>query len=216
MDKVPSSPKITKDKILETALLLLIRDGYTSLNIKTLAKELGCSTQPVSWHFGNMEGLRKELADYALSYTNKKMQPHTDNAFEAFTEIRNAYANIAFDEPNLFRFLFLDGSSGYCIGGMETICGLSENNDLIENISELFGITINNAAEYVGNCTIYSHGILALVVSGVIKSDKKQVLQMIDNAGYAFLLKAGGNIDYAIKLNSELESKKNGITKMGV
>lgn len=213
---MPSSPKIPKDKILKTALLLLIRDGYTSLNIKTLAKELGCSTQPISWHFGNMEGLRKELADYALSYTNKKMQPHTDNAFEAFTEIGSAYANIAFDEPNLFRFLFLDGSSGYCIGGMETICGLSENNDLIENISELFGITVNNAAEYIGNCIIYSHGILALVVSGVIKSNKDQVLQMINNAGYAFLLKAGGNIDYAMEITNKLERKKNMTTKTEV
>lgn len=213
---MPSSPKIPKQKILETALLLLIRDGYASLNIKTLAKELECSTQPISWHFGNMEGLRKELADYALSYTNKKMQPHTDNAFEAFTEIGNAYANIAFEEPNLFRFLFLDGSSGYCIGGMETICGFSDNNDLIENISKLFNIAIKNAAEYVGNCTIYSHGILALVVSGVINSDKNQVLQMINNAGYAFLLKAGGNIDYAMELNNKLERKKKRITKMEV
>lgn len=201
---MPSSPKIPKNKILETALRLLIRDGYASLNIKTLAKELGCSTQPVSWHFGNMEGLRKELADYALSYANKKMQPHTDNAFVAFTEIGSAYVNIAFEEPNLFRFLFLDGSSGYCVGGMEAICESSENKDLIKNISELFDISKNNTAEYIENTTIYSHGILSLVVSGVIKSSKSQVLQMIDNAGYAFLLKAGGNIDDAMKLNNKL------------
>ncbi len=199
---MPSSPKIPKELILKYALDMLIRDGFSSINIKSLSNEIGCSTQPISWHFGNMEGLRKELANYALAYTNNKMQPHSDNAFEAFTEIGKAYANIAFDEPNLFKFLFLDGSSGYCIGGMEMIFGFAENNNLYEDISRLFGITINNAAEYIGNCTIYSHGILALVVSGVIKSDKNQVLQMIDSAGYAFLLKAGGNIDYAMKLNN--------------
>lgn len=213
---MPSSPKIPKKKILETALILLIRDGYASINIKTLAKELGCSTQPVSWHFGNMEGFRKELADFALSYTNKKMKPHSDNAFEAFTEIGNAYVNIAFNEPNLFRFLFMDGNSSYCGGGIENICELSENQALIKNISELFGISINNAAEYVGNLIIYSHGILTLVVSGVIKSNKGQVLQMIDNAGYAFLLKAGGDIDYAMKLNNKLEGEKNETAKMEI
>lgn len=201
---MPSSPKIPKAKILEAALKLLIREGYSSLNITTLAKELGCSTQPVSWHFGNMEGLRRELADYALSYTNKKLQPHSDNAFEAFTEIGNAYVNLAFEEPNLFKFLFLDGSSGYCMGGVDAMFGACENKAFMKSISELFSITVDQAAEYVGNSTIYTHGILALVVSGVIKSDKRQVLQMINNAGYAFLLKAGGNIDDAMKLNNRL------------
>lgn len=200
---MPSSPKIPKEKILKIALFLLIRDGYETLNIKTLAKELGCSTQPISWHFGNMDGLRKELADYAVSYSNKKMQPNAENGFEAFTEVGNAYVNIAFEEPNLFRFLFLDGSSGYCIGGMEELCGLTENDKLIESIANYFCIDPKNAAEYLKNSIIYSHGILALVVSGVIKSDKKQVMQMINNAGYAFLLKAGGNIDIAKKLDNK-------------
>ncbi|MDO4275632.1 MAG: hypothetical protein Q4D16_18335 [Eubacteriales bacterium] len=52
-------------------------------------------------------------------------------------EIGNAYVNIAFDEPTLFGFLFLDGSGGYCIGGMETIYELSENNDLIKKTNFL-------------------------------------------------------------------------------
>lgn len=153
---MPSSPKIPKEKILKTVLFLLIRDGYETLNIKTLAKELGCSTQPISWHFGNMDGLRKELADYAVSYSNKKMQLNAEDGFEAFTEVGNAYVNIAFEEPNLFRFLFLDGSSGYCIGGMEDLCGLTENNKLIESIANYFCIDPKNAAEYLEN-SIFTH-----------------------------------------------------------
>lgn len=109
------------------------------------------------------------MADYALSYTNKKMQPHSDNAFEAFTEIGNAYVNLAFEEPNLFKFLFLDGSSGYYMGGMEAMFGVCENKAFIKSISGLFSITVEQAAEY------------------------------------AFLLKAGGNIDDAMKLNNSLE-----------
>ena len=43
--------QITKKIILETALQMLIRDGYTSITVKTLAAEIGCSTQPIVWHF---------------------------------------------------------------------------------------------------------------------------------------------------------------------
>ena len=42
---------ISKEVILEAALKMLIRDGYASVNVKTLAAEIGCSTQPIVWHF---------------------------------------------------------------------------------------------------------------------------------------------------------------------
>ena len=58
--------QISKEVILEAALKMLIRDGYSAINIKTLSKAIGCSTQPLVWHFDNMEGLRKALADHAL------------------------------------------------------------------------------------------------------------------------------------------------------
>ena len=60
--------QIPKEKILETALQLLIRDGHEAITIKAVAKELGTSTQPISWTFGNMENFRTALAEYALNY----------------------------------------------------------------------------------------------------------------------------------------------------
>ena len=50
--------QITKEIILETALQMLIRDGYTAITVKTLASEIGCSTQPIVWHFENMNCFR--------------------------------------------------------------------------------------------------------------------------------------------------------------
>ena len=51
--------QITKEIILETALQMLIRDGYGAITVKTLAAEIGCSTQPTVWHFENMNGFRQ-------------------------------------------------------------------------------------------------------------------------------------------------------------
>lgn len=64
--------QIPKEAILKAALRKLIRDGYSSLNIKSIAEEIGCSTQPISWHFGNMETLRRALAEFALNYAMRK------------------------------------------------------------------------------------------------------------------------------------------------
>ena len=63
---MPSSPKIKKEDMLQAALELVARDGYAALNIKAVARELGCSTAPISWQFGGMDGLR--VRDHILDY----------------------------------------------------------------------------------------------------------------------------------------------------
>ena len=105
--RMGSIARIPKDQILDAALKMLIRDGYDSINIKTLAKELGCSTQPISWHFGSMPNLRKELTEAAFQYADKKMIPPPDDvvAIDRFREMGNRYVDLAYDEPNLARFL---------------------------------------------------------------------------------------------------------------
>ena len=102
---MPSSPKIPKEMILEHALKMLIRDGYESINIKALAKEIGCSTQPISWHFGNMDGLRSELSDYARNHLINKLFNMQKNAVLSFLDLGLNYLNVAFDEPNLFKYI---------------------------------------------------------------------------------------------------------------
>ena len=102
--------QVSKEVILDAALKMLIRDGYSAINIKTLSKEIGCSTQPLVWHFENMDGLRKALADYALMYVNKKMgSSSADGSIAIFEQVGRTYINMALNEPNLFQFVFLNG-----------------------------------------------------------------------------------------------------------
>ena len=63
---------ISREVILEAALKILIRDGYAAVNVKTIASEIGCSTQPIVWHFENMDGVRTALSEYAREYAAKK------------------------------------------------------------------------------------------------------------------------------------------------
>ena len=63
---MPSTPKVQKEIILKTAFELLLCEGYGAINIKTVAQQLGCSTQPISRQFGSMDGFRKELLEYGI------------------------------------------------------------------------------------------------------------------------------------------------------
>ena len=162
--------QISKEVILETALKMLIRNGYSSVNIKTLSKEIGCSTQPLVWHFENMEGLRKDLAQYALSYANEKMRPAAENGVEAFEQVGVAFIHIAVAKPNLFRFLYLEGYSGSPAENFDALTKDDDNAELIKRISRDLGISEDSAGRYLQNTIIYTYGIAALSATGIIKA----------------------------------------------
>lgn len=204
---MPSSPKIPKELILENALTMLIREGYAALNIKALAKEIGCSTQPISWHFGNMGGLREALAQEALSYANQKLTPQSENFIEAFLQIGFAYANMAFDEPNLFRFIYMGESKQYCQGGFSSILADKGNAALIEGLSKNLHADKNEVGKFVQRMVIYTHGIASLIAVGVLQGTKEEVYKMISEMGIDLLSKLNVDIDFQ-KVLSNITSPK--------
>jgi len=183
--------QISKEMILQAALELLIQEGYLAVNIKTLAKKIGCSTQPIVWQFDNMEGFRKALTEYALSYANNKMCPSAENAIEAFEQVGIAFLKIAANESNLFRFLYLDGYSGTCANNFDALIKDEDNSVLIKRIVEYFQISEESTGRYLQNTIIYTHGIASLVATGVIKASIEEMMLMINSVGDAFLLQAG-------------------------
>ena len=44
---MPPKVKITKENIVETAIELIKKEGEVSLNARSIASSLGCSTQPI-------------------------------------------------------------------------------------------------------------------------------------------------------------------------
>lgn len=183
--------QISKEIILQAALTMLIRDGYSSINIKTLANEIGCSTQPVVWHFENMEGLRMALAEYAQEYANRKMSPAVENAVAAFERIGRAYVEIAVKEPNLFRFLYLEDNKSKKVNHFGAIASGEKSTELIGQIADYLGIPKENVGRYLQNTIIYSHGVATLVATGVITASEEEMMEMINRAADGFLMQEG-------------------------
>ena len=181
---------ITKEVILEAALKMLIRDGYESVNVKTLASEIGCSTQPIVWHFENMEGLRLALAEYAMAYAAKKASSSYENKLESFEFLGRSYVKMALKEPNLFKFLYLGESPRGKPYNLKDI-GKAKNKEMISMIAVQTGLNEDQVIRFVRNTIIYSHGIATMLATGVLKGTEKEMMQMINNAADAFILSEG-------------------------
>lgn len=192
---MPRSVQITKEKILTAALDILIRDGYSTVNIKSIAKELKCSTQPIAWQFGNMDNMREALTQEAVIYANQKMMPTSTNCIEAFWQIGYAYINLAFDTPNLFRFVYMGESKNYCRGGFNSILTDRGNAVLIDQLYQYLNISKEQADMLFQRMIVYTHGIVSLVVAGVLNCTKEQVYSIVKYFASDLLSLTGADLD---------------------
>ncbi len=184
---MPRNVQITKDKILTAAMDILIRDGYSAVNIKSIAKELKCSTQPIAWQFGNMDNMREVLTQEAVIYANRKMTPASTNCIEAFWQIGTAYIDLAFDTPNLFRFVYMGESKNYCRGGFTSILTDSGNAVLINELYQYLNISREQTDILFQRMLVYTHGIVSLTVAGVLNCTKEQAYSMVKDFGLDLL-----------------------------
>lgn len=178
---MPRSVQITKEKILTAALDVLIREGYSAVSIKSIARELNCSTQPIAWQFGNMDNMREALTKEAVAYANQKMMPTSTNCIEAFWQIGYGYINLAFDTPNLFRFVYMGESKNYCRGGFNSILTDKGNAVLIDKLYQYLNISKEQADMLFQRMIVYTHGMVSLVVAGVLNCTKEQVYSIVKN-----------------------------------
>ena len=56
---MPRATKFLKEDIIEAASAVVKKEGLSAINARRVAKELGCSVQPIFYQFENMEDLRQ-------------------------------------------------------------------------------------------------------------------------------------------------------------
>ncbi len=202
---MPRSVQITKEKILTAALDVLIREGYSAVSIKSIARELNCSTQPIAWQFGNMDNMREALTKEAVTYANQKMMPASTNCIEAFWQIGYGYINLAFDTPNLFRFVYMGESKNYCRGGFNSILTDNGNAVLIDKLYQYLNISKEQADMLFQRMIVYTHGIVSLVVAGVLNCTKEQVYSIVKDFGSDLLSLTGTALDIGAVMSNITE-----------
>ena len=184
---MPSSPKIKKEDMLQAALEIIIQDGYAALNIKAVAKKLGCSTAPISWQFGGMDGLRQELIPFAEQYVEKTYYSFSENEFVTFEQRGKGTIDLALEKPYLFRFLYTGERSQLLSDGFELKPDPSDGTNVYEKIADLLEITVEQAMNFAMTMIVYTQGIGTLIASGIVQDTKENMYLMLHNTGMTYL-----------------------------
>ena len=105
---MPPRAKITKQMVIDAAFEAARAGGAENVNARTVSQRLGCSTQPVMYHFAKIEDMKKAAYDKANGFHTEyllNIRPGED----VLLGIGLNYIRFAVAEPNLFRFLFQSG-----------------------------------------------------------------------------------------------------------
>ena len=196
--------KITREMILEAAYELLDESGIGAVAIKEIAKRLGCSTQPVSWHFGSMTDLKAELYKYAgmRLFEGLEEQMKVEDALVAFFVSGIYYISLACDHPNVFRFTNVDDPMRTVGTDVMDSSIFTHQFDRIavDMITAQCNVPKEKVGKAVTDTVIYTHGLAVMMMFDNFKMPKEQACKMIFDMGMQLLSDIGiDTSDYSFK-----------------
>ena len=180
---MPARKQITKDMILHSALKLLKQSGMDSVNIKALAKDLNCSTQPVYLSFKSMDELRSELVPAAVNEFKETIRSVSSDGQIRLYDMD--YILFAKNEPKLFCFLFMRSNA---FSEMKRIL-LPIIEDSIAELMETYQISHEEADLLHDQLWMHTHGIASMIATDFCDWNLEKVTHMLIECKTAFTKK---------------------------
>ncbi len=168
---MPPAARVTRDMIVGAGLAVVRREGAEALNVRRVAAELGCSTQPVMYHFRTMEELRQEV--YAAAdalHTQALMQEGEGDVDSPMLAIGLNYLRFAREEPRLFRFLFqTDQFRGQSLGDLLAGPAIAP---FTEPLARESGLPLPRAETVFRGLFAAVHGLASLLANNAMAWDE--------------------------------------------
>ena len=158
-----AAKKVSKDKIIDAAIEVLRDGGFSAVNARSVARRLGCSTQPIYLSFQSMEELKAALTERAIEMHTRRvrdsLRAHEGND-SRYSSYGMGFVRFAAEEKQLFRWLYLEGEQ---MGPYQNDILLPE---VIDVIVEEFGYSEEVARCFHQDMIYFSYGLAILANTG--------------------------------------------------
>lgn len=152
---------------------MLKKSGSDAINVKSLARKLNCSTQPIYLSFKSMGELRNELSTLAVEEFMKEMKKLCGNDEINMCGIH--YVKFAKMEPKLFQYLFMrENAFSELKSALSPIIEHS-----VENLSKQYGIDYTEADKLHDQLWLHAHGIASMIATGFCDWNMEKAEKMI-------------------------------------
>ncbi|KJJ71459.1 MULTISPECIES: WHG domain-containing protein [Clostridia] len=178
---MPPKAKITKEKILNTVLEITKETGFETVNARSIANKLQCSTRPIFTCYENMDEVKKDFLNFAYKYYEQFVASYRDSEkINSSLVYPLSYIEFAQDETYLFKFLFIDDMD-LNMSKATDFYKEEDNEKRANDFSESIGIRLEKAKTIFLDLFLYSHGIAVLTATKKMKLDKDSAQKMVIN-----------------------------------
>ena len=166
---MPPRAKITGDMISDAAFEIARTSGWENINARTIAGQLGCSTQPVLYHFHTVEDIKKAAYEKADRFHTEYLM-NVEGAPDPMLEIGLNYVRFSVREPLLFRFLFQSAYGPHT--DLQTMIDSPELEPLLRTMAEAMETTMEKTKEIFATLAIFTHGYASLLANHYMEYDE--------------------------------------------
>ena len=189
---MPAIAKVTKEMIIDAAFEIAKEIGAENINARTVSQKLGCSTQPVLYHFKTIEDVRmaahRKAGEFHINYVTNLSGKYE----RPMLEVGMRHIQFAVEETNLFRFLF---HSNYYTGVSLSDWLTGKNFDSLFPILERQAkVDKQQAYNIFSQIFLVTHGIASLLANNAMAYDEAYCIKTLSNAyfGTMHLIEEGG------------------------
>lgn len=181
--------RVTRDDIVAAAVELVRTQGHECLNVRALAAQLGCSTQPILYRFATMDEVSAAVYQAVDELHTSYLMGGLESAQDPLLQLGLNYVGFARNEPHLFRFLFQTNA----FGGQDLLqmVAAPEVGELVALVVQSADIDEAQAQQVFLNIFIAAHGYASLLANNALEYDETQVASVLE-AAYVGALQTKG------------------------
>lgn len=172
--------KISREMVVNAAFDIARREGIESVNARSVAEKLGCSTQPVMYHFSKIEEMKRAVFEKAELYHSEYLMDLRNPEEGIMLGIGLNYIRFAIREPHLFRFLF---QSGYAVENSLIEMIDSEGiKPILGMMSGAMQLSFEQTKEVFLTISMFAHGYASIIANNSLEYDESAVAAHLERA----------------------------------
>lgn len=183
---MPTTLKITKEKILDAAFSIARSYGVNKVSNREIAKRLNCSIRPIYYQFKNVAELNKELYVKIEKFFYKFIMDNMIDTMPLYKQVGINYIKFAREETNLFKFLFMTRSD---LIPKEFISKDQEDfKELVKLIKISTKLSDKDVESFHIKMWIFAHGIATLSANNTVEFNDEQISHLLSLEFQALML----------------------------
>lgn len=176
--------RITKELVVDAAFAIARQKGIENVLVKSIAKELGCSVQPIYSYCENMEGLREAVGNRARAFIRKYVAAHLDRN-DPFRSTGRAYIQLAKEEPHILKIFLAQQRRN--ISSLKDIYETETDPQMAEAVAKAWGIDVESARQLHLNMLIYTIGLGTILSVSSPGIPMEEIFSQQEQAHQAFV-----------------------------